>query len=267
MIDLHILGLGISPGEHLTPETVRALASCREVFYLDASPASGALLAKYAPKVTSLYSRTYAEGGERIAGYRGIAAAVIEAALRAGPVGFAAQGHPYVYVHASRLMREAGARLGLKVKVYPAISSLDTAFADLGLDPAREGLQVYEATDLLLRRRPLQPDVPALLWQVGNLETRLHSTRRSRPERLFRFVEHLAQWYPPEHRVTVYFASPHPLVPTYMRAAALNTLPSIASELHPGVSLYLPPTAARPVVDVALLALLDDPAHLEKITS
>ena len=47
------------------------------------------------------------------------------------------------------------------------VSSLDTMFIDLDLDPAYDGLQMYEATDLLVKQRPLQPDVPCLLWQVG----------------------------------------------------------------------------------------------------
>ncbi|MBN2798237.1 MAG: hypothetical protein JXX28_03755 [Deltaproteobacteria bacterium] len=265
-MDILIAGLGISPSEHLTAETERCLRQCREVLYLDTGPVTKALLERLVPVATPLYAQAYVPGRPRLSGYHLMAARVVEAALDRGPVAFAVQGHPLVYVHAPVLIRRMAQALGLEVRLLPAISSLDTLFAELWLDPASEGLQVYEATDLLLRRRPLQPDVPALIWQVGNLETRLHTTRRSRPERLRRFVDHLAQWYPLDHKVTVYFSSPHPLVQTLAEVVALGELASIAGALHPGVTLYLPPVQRRPVVDVALLAQLDDPAHLERIT-
>lgn len=265
-MDILIAGLGISPSEHLTAEADRLLRTCSEALFLDTGPVTRALLEARVPRVTSLYADAYIPERPRLNGYHLMAARVVEAALDHGPVAFAVQGHPLVYVHAPVLIRRMAAALGLEVRLLPGISALDTLFADLWLDPAPRGLQLYEATDLLLRRRPLQPDVPALLWQVGNVETRLHTTRRSKPERFARLVAHLLQYYPPDHPVTAYYASPHPAVETWTATFPLSELPAHARELHPGLTLLLPPARERPVADGVLAALVDDPAHLARIT-
>ena len=121
---------------------------------------------------------------------------VVEAALDHPPVTFAIHGHPLIAVHPPFLVLEMANALGLRVEVLPGISAIDTLLADLRIDPVVHGVQMYEATDLLLRRRPLQNDVPAIIWQVGTLETGLHSQRVSRPERFARFLAHLRQYYP-----------------------------------------------------------------------
>ena len=125
---------------------------------------------------------------------------------------------------------------------------------------------MYEATDLLLRRRPLQPDVPAFLWQVGNLESRLHTERVSLPRRFERFVAYLRNFYAAEHPVIAIYAAPHPLLPADTLRCNLGELPAHAGLLHAGFSLFVPAVAARPIRDAGLLADMDDPDHLRRIT-
>ena len=139
--------------------------------------------------------------------YEHMAARVVEAALDHPPVTFAIHGHPLVAAHPPFLVLELAKALELAVEVLPGISAIDTILADLRLDPVVHGVQMYEATDLLLRRRPLQPDVPAIIWQIGPLETALHSDRVSKPERFTRFVGHLRQFYPARHEVVAIYCS------------------------------------------------------------
>ena len=108
--------------------------------------------------------------------------------------------------------------------VLPGISAFDAILADLRLDPVVHGLQMYEATDLLLRRRPLDPEVPALIWQIGPLETCLHSLAVSRPERFSRLISHLRQYYPPRHEVVAIYCSPHPILPPAIFRFALEDM-------------------------------------------
>jgi hypothetical protein len=125
---------------------------------------------------------------------------------------------------------------------------------------------MYEATDLLLRRRPLQADVPALIWQIGPLETCLHTQRVSRPERFARFVAHLRLYYPPRHEVVAIYCAPHPLMePTILRFA-LEDMGRHAAEIHSGFSLYVPPVGSRPIEDHDLLSKLYSVEHLRSIT-
>ena len=116
-------------------------------------------------------------------------------------------------MHAPFLVLEMAKALNLRVQVLPGISAIDAVLAELRLDPVIHGIQMYEATDLLLRRRPLQNDVPALICQIGTLETGLHSQRVSRPERFSRLIGHLRQYYSPQHKVVAIYCSPHPLLP------------------------------------------------------
>jgi precorrin-2 methylase len=264
--DITIVGLGLAAGDHLTPEAERALRAANEVLYLDAGVATSTLLGLLNARVTPLFAESYAEDEPRLDAYAHMTARVLDAATDHAPIAFAVHGHPLVGVHAPFAVAAAAAERGLTVRVLPGISALDALLADLGIDPVVMGIQMFEATDLLLRRRPLQPDVPAVIWQVGNLESRLHTSRPSRSTRFARFRDHLLRFYPGDHPVTIYYAPPHPLVAARIVVVRLADLPSEAGQLHAGVTLYLPPAFERPIVDLELLGVIDDPVHLNDIT-
>jgi hypothetical protein len=266
MTDIWIAGLGVRAVNQVTREVELALRSSRQVLYLDAGVATRTYLESLCPRVKSLYEQSYAEGRPRVDGYEHMAICVIQAALENPPVTFAIHGHPLVAVHAPFLVLEMANALELHVEILPGISSLDTLFADLRIDPVIHGVQMYEATDLLLRRRPLQNDVPAIIWQIGPLETALHSLRVSRPERFSRFVAHLRQFYPEQHRVIAIYCSPHPLMPPEILPFALTDMGKHAERLHGGFTLYVPPAVGRPVQDADLLAKLYSVDHLRSIT-
>jgi hypothetical protein len=190
----------------------------------------------------------------------------MDAALDHAPVTFAIHGHPLVAVHSPFLVLELASALDLRVTVLPGISAMDTIMSDLRLDPVIHGVQMYEATDLLLRRRPLQPDVPAILWQIGPLETCLHSMGVSRPQRYSRLIAHLRQYYPPRHDVVAIYSSPHPILPPTILRFALEDMGEHAHEIHAGFTLYVPPTGSRPIQDYDLLAKLYSVEHLRSIT-
>ena len=210
MIDVWIAGLGIKTANQVTQEVEQALRASREVLYLDAGVATKHYLEGLCPQVTSLFEQSYGEERPRINAYEHMAIRVLEAALDHPPVTFAIHGHPLIAVHPPFLVMEMANALSLRVEVLPGISAIDTLLADLRIDPVVHGVQMYEATDLLLRRRPLHHDVPAIIWQIGTLETGLHSQRVSRPERFSRFITHLRQYYPPQHQVVAIYCSPHP---------------------------------------------------------
>lgn len=264
--DITVVGLGISCTEHLTPEGDRAIRAANEVLFVDTGVATRAFLEQRCPRVTDLYREGYVEGRDRVHTYHHMAARVVRAAQEHGPVVFAVQGHPTVFCYPPFLVREAAGLLGLSVVVQPGISSLACLFSELMVDPGPLGIQMYEATDVLLRRRPLQPDVPLVLWQVGTLESRIHSGRASGPERFVRFRDHLLKFYPPTHVATAFYASPHPLAPSRKHAFALGQMLDHAAELDGGVTLYVPPAEHRPILDRELWALLDSADHLDRIS-
>jgi hypothetical protein len=266
MTDLWIAGLGIQTVNQVTREVEQALRASREVLYLDTGVATRRYLEGLCPRVTSLFEQSYGEDRPRLNAYEHMAIRVLEAALDHPPVTFAIHGHPLIAVHPPFLVLEMAKALGLRTEVLPGISALDTLFADLRIDPVVHGIQMYEATDLLLRRRPLYNDVPAIIWQVGTLETGLHSQRVSRPERFVRFIAHLRQYYPPLHQVVAIYSSPHPLLPPVIWRFALEDMTRYAVGIHAGFTLYIPPAVGRPVQDCDLVAKLYSEDHLRSIT-
>ncbi len=266
MIDIYIVGLGVLNVDQITRETERAIRRSKEVLYLDTGVATRACLEQLCHKVTSLYESSYRESDHRMNAYHHMAARVLDAALDHPPVTFAMHGHPLVGAYAPFLMIDMANVLELEVRILPGISAMDSIFAELAIDPCVTGMQMYEATDLLLRRRPLQSDVPALIWQIGTVETALHSTRPSRPNRFRRLQTHLLRFYPPKHHASAVYSTPHPLMPTTIHRFALEDLSEQAHVLHAGFTLYIPPSADRPIKDHHLLNQISSPTHLKNIT-
>jgi len=266
MSDISIIGLGVLNVDQVTYETERAIRRSKEVLYVDTGVATGAFLQKFCPIVTSLYASSYSESGCRLGSYDRMAVAVIEAALDHPPVTFAMAGHPIVGAQAPFLIHEMARLLGLEVVTLPGISAMDCLFAELMIDPCVGGLQMYEATDLLLRRHPLLPEVPALIWQIGVVETRLHTQRRSRASRFDRFKAHVLQFYAPSHPVTAYFASQHPLMRSQKLQFPVGEIGAYAEQLHAGFTLFIPAARVGPIVDQDLLFKIDCAEHLNDIT-
>ncbi len=266
MTDLWIAGLGVRAVNQVTREAECAFRASREVLYLDAGVATKPYLEGLCPQVTALFAQSYSEERPRLNAYEHMAISVIRAALENPPVTFLVHGHPLVAAHAPFLVLEMAKALELSVEILPGLSALDTLLADLRLDPVVHGLQMYEATDLLLRKRPLQNDVPAVIWQIGPLETCLHSQRISRPERFARFIAYLRQFYPAQHQVVAIYCSPHPLMLPAILRFALEDMGQHAEQIHAGFTLYIPPAVGRSVQDGDLLAKLYSVDHLRSIT-
>ena len=212
--DLYIVGLGIVSVRQITREVESAMRRSNEILYASDAIGIEDHLKTLCANVTEVYVSTLREGEERLSKYNRIAAIVIEAALDHPPVAFAVAGHPQVFVYPTQQILTVAEYLDLRVKVLPGISSFDCMIVDLRLDPGTRGVQMFEATGLLLQQRPLHPDVPCFLWQVGSVETRLFTRAPSAPGRLVRLQNHLMRYYPPAHKVKVIYSSSHPLAAT-----------------------------------------------------
>lgn len=265
--DIFVIGTGIVAVRQLTHEVERALAGVNEILFLDHGLGVKEHFETICSVVTDLYPTSYREDEQRVRAYDRMTAAVLTAALDHPPVAFAVYGHPKIYVYPTIQISEAAKLLGLRVEVLPGISSLDTILIDLGLDPGIDGLQMYEATDLLLRDRPLQPDVPCLLWQIGPIESSLYSRRRSSPDRFLRLQLHLLRFYPEAHEVTAVQSSGHPLVGPEVTKCAIRDLPEVLPHVSPVATLYVPALARRTVANDELVDALTSVAHLESITA
>lgn len=246
---LTVVGTGIAAGAHLTAETRAALEAADEVLYLVTEPLAATVLEGLNSHSRSLLD-FYREGVPRGEIYQAMADEIV-ATVRSGKrVCVAFYGHPAVFVRpAHEAVRLARAE-GFPARILPAVSALDCLFADVGIDPADDGLLSFEATEFLLYGK--RPDVSAglVLWQLHLIgQERWGSPGQG----LGVLADYLRRWYPAEHETIVYEASPFPIA-----AATIDRVPLGKLGKHvpaPQSSLYVPP-AEEPTVDRELAARL-----------
>jgi precorrin-2 methylase len=246
--DIAVVGLGITSVHHITREAEETLRRCRRTFLADTTGGVASYLTGICPEVVDL-SRHFKPGRHRAANYQAIAGEVVAAALDDGPICFATYGHPKMLSYPTVLIQRAATILDLRLRVLPGISFLDTLLADLGVDPGFDGLQLYEATDLLVRRRPLQTDVGCVIAQVSVVANPVEGVASDAAEQLARLQEYLLGYYPPEHGAVVVTSRTHPLLePLLYRARIGNLVNALSQASHSG-TLYIPPVSRRPIAD------------------
>lgn len=76
-------------------------------------------------------------------------------------------GHPGIYSTPTHRAIQIARREGHLARMRPGISALDYIVAEVGFDPAIPGLLSYEASDMLLRDRVIDPRLHLVIWQVG----------------------------------------------------------------------------------------------------
>jgi uncharacterized protein YabN with tetrapyrrole methylase and pyrophosphatase domain len=209
------------------------------VLYLvpDAVSASG--IESLNPSARSLHG-LYEEGASHRAAYERMAEAILEPVRAGKRVCAAFYGHPGVFVLPSHeAIRRARAE-GLHATMQPGVSAEDCLFADLGVDPALNGLQSYEASDFLRRRPATEPTTALVLWQIGVVGALTHSADVRAPA-LGELVELLLERYPAVHPAVVYEASSYPGVEPLVRNLRLEEVG--ADTVTPASTLYVPPAA------------------------
>ena len=199
--DIYLVGTGIVGVMHLTREAEAALAASSHVFLVDPGFGVAKHVESLGPQVHNLLG-AYHEGRSRIETYLDMASSVVDAALENPPVSLAVYGNPAFFVYPSTLIRRAAEALDLVVHVVPGISSLDTVLIDLDIDAGQSGLQLYEATALLVENRRLDPEVPCLVLQVDAVESVFHTNAPNASSRFGRLQQHLMSFYPADHLVT-----------------------------------------------------------------
>jgi hypothetical protein len=237
---LTVVGTGITAGSHLTGEARAALGGADRVLYLVSDPVTAAVVEGLNPRSRSL-GGLYREGVAREEIYAAVVKEILQAVRAGERVCVAFYGHPAVFVRPGlEAVREAR-REGHEARILPAVSALDCLFCDLELDPADTGLQIYEATDFLARG--CAPDTTAglVLWQISVIGLdRWH--REPSATGMGALAERLLRYFPAEHEVVLYEASPFPLVQPSVERLRLDRLGE--ARPSPLATLYAPPSAS-----------------------
>jgi uncharacterized protein YabN with tetrapyrrole methylase and pyrophosphatase domain len=252
--DIGIVGTGIVGTHQLTREAEEVIRRSKRTFVIDSGYGIPEYLRTLCAEVTEL-GPLYEPGRNRIITYRKMAAVVVSAAVADAPVCLATYGHPWVYCYPTALIVRAGPLLGLHVEVFAGVSSLDTLLVDLGTDIA-DGIQMYEATDLLLRRRPIQPDVTCVIWQPTIVGDPTYPSERYTTEQFLPLQEHLLQFYPADHEVVLVMTKTFPLARSVVQRLPLGDLASGLRSAPRVGTLYIPALSLRPVEDEELMDVM-----------
>jgi uncharacterized protein YabN with tetrapyrrole methylase and pyrophosphatase domain len=253
--DIGIVGTGIVGSHQMTREAKEVIRRSNHTFVL----ASGYGITEYVetlcPKVTDL-SYLYEPGMNRLPTYHRMAAEVVSAAQVEAPVCLATYGHPWVYCYPTTLITRAAPLLGLHVEVFAGVSAFDTLLVDLGTDIANGGIQMYEATDLLLRRRPIQSDVTCVIWQPTVTGDPTCPAGPYESQQFEPLQSYLLGFYPADHEIKLVTSKTHPLVRSTVQSLRVGEL-AAALEGAPGVgTLYIPALSDRPIADTELLNVM-----------
>jgi precorrin-2 methylase len=253
--DIGIVGTGIVGTHQLTREAEEVIRRCKRTFVIDAGYGIAEYLETLSPEVTQL-GTLYKPGRNRLPTYRRMAAEVVSAAIAESPVCFATYGHPWVYCYPTTLITRAAPILGLHVEVFPGISAFDTLLVELGTDIAFNGVQMYEATDLLVRRRPIQNDVTCIIWQPTMFGDPTYPTEPFTAEQFKPLQDYLLHFYSGDHEAALVMTKTFPLMRSVVRRLRLSDL---AAELERGPevgTLYIPAVDQRPVEDGELMEMM-----------
>lgn len=241
---LTIVGLGIRSAMQTTPEAVDAIRRAKNVLYLVADPVAEEYVRRIRPSAQSLHHH-YRKNVPRQRIYEDISKAIIRSLRQSRDLCVVFYGHPGVYVYPSRLAMRTARAGGYEASMLPGISAEDTLFADLGIDLRIGGWQSYEATSFLLNQYTFDVTAPLILWQVGSVgDIEWGSPRQE--HRLNTLLKYLQRFYPKNHKVILYDASPYAGVGATVRTVPLSRI--VSAQLSGVTTMYIPP-AHEPVVN------------------
>lgn len=253
---LACVGLGMMLGAHLSPRSRSHIEQADVVFAAVSDPLVELWLQGMHRDVRSLQP-LYAEGKSRHDTYREMVEAMLSEVRAGRQVCGAFYGHPGVFAQAPHHAVAQARREGYAAHMEPGISAEDCLYADLGIDPGSVGCQHFEASQLLMYRRRIDPSAYLVLWQVGITGDHNHRRVDTGPAYLALLVERLGSDYPADHPCTVYEAATLPISQPRRDTVALAELPRLA--LSQQSTLVLPPALPmqRNAEMIARIAALD----------
>ena len=241
---LVVVGTGIRTVGHMTVEALAWIRIADAMFFLVADPVAEAVIRELNPGATSLHGH-YGEGVQRAQSYEAMVEEMM-GSVRAGKRTVAAfYGHPGVFAFPSHESVRRARREGYLALMLPGVSAEDCLFADLGVDPAVNGCQSYEATDFLIHDRIIDTASQLVLWQVGVVGDWTYRGAGYDLRAFPMLVARLQGLYGPWHEVTLYEAPLFPGVSPVITRIALGHLSS--DYVNAGTTMYVPPGRAASV--------------------
>ncbi len=240
--NLRIVGSGMRPRQHLTPEAAEAIAGSEQLLYLIPDQDAAEFIVSLAGGKTIDAGMFYQPDRPLADAYRSMITQVLDWLHEGKQSCFALYGHPGVIVYPSHQLLRSALDRGYDAAMLPAVSAEDCLFADLGIDPANQGCQSFWATDLLLNRRLIDPTMATIVWSIGVVGCLSYSSQGMSAQALQSLLQRLNYFYPPHHEVVVYEAATRAGQTYRADRVALGSLANVP--LDGASTLYIPPAWA-----------------------
>jgi uncharacterized protein YabN with tetrapyrrole methylase and pyrophosphatase domain len=239
---LVIVGSGIYTG-HLTQEARGWIECADKVLYCISDAATERLVLTLNYNAESLWVY-YDDEKPRRETYRQMAERTLECVREGNRVCAVYYGHPGVLVDPSRASIALARSEGFSARIVPGISSVDCLFCDLGVDPV-SGCQIFEATDVVLRRRLIDVYSHVIILQASSVGETTYKFLGWSGKHMEHLRKHLLNYYDADHQVTFYAAPQFPLCePTIVRIPVGEIGPGAPGQLS---TLYIPPIGRPPI--------------------
>lgn len=262
---LVVVGSGISAA-HISEETKGWIEAATKVLYCVADAPTERLIMNLNASHESLYV-FYGEDKPRSDTYRQMVDRTLECVREGETVCAVYYGHPGIFVNPGHRAVTIARSEGFDAKMLPAVSSLDCLFCDLGFDPSR-GCLIYEATDLVVRRRMLDPTLHTVIWQIACVGDLGYSFAGFDGRNTQRLVDYLLTVYKGDHQVAIYEAAQFAICEPVIKWIPVEDLANV--KLSGIDTLYVPPAMRSPVYIDELTALglgaTLDGVRLERLT-
>jgi len=252
---LTIVGTGIQFAGQMTIEARAHIKQAEKVLFLVADPITADWIKDINPSAESLYP-CYQQGESRMIAYEGMIERILNEVRKGLRVCAVFYGHPGVFVYPSHEAIMQARLEGYSAKMLPGISSEDCLFADLGIDPARNGCQSFEATDFLIHKRKFDTGCALILWQIGCIADFTFSLEAYGTRGLHVLTEYLCQYYDATHPVVVYEAAEYAIFDAGIEHVQLAKLPE--AQISPISTLYIAPQTQAPLDNEMLERLCID---------
>ena len=246
---LIVIGTGIQFAGQMTIEARAHIKQAEKVLFLVFDPITADWIKDINPSAESLYP-CYQQGESRLIAYERMIERILCEVRKSMRVCAVFYGHPGVFVYPSHEAIKQARLEGYSAKMLPGISAEDCLFADLGIDPARNGCQSFEATDFLIHKRKFDTGCALILWQIGCIGDLTFTLEPYGTRGLHVLTDYLSKYYAATHLAVVYEAAEYPIFDPSIETVPLAKLPE--AQISPISTLYLAPQTKAPLDDEML---------------
>ena len=253
--NLVVLGSGLAHVD-LTIDTELEIRSADHVFYCIYDRVTQVWISTLRPDAYDL-TLLYDPQVDRYFTYIRMSEAMLHYVRQGKKVVAIYYGHPGVFAMPAHRAIAIARREGHQARMRPGISALDHLVADLGFDPALPGLLTFEATDMLLRRRRIDPTLHVVIWQVGVVGEFGYDPHGFENRGFDLLIDALEEVYGPDWTITHYLAPQYvgiqPMIDRHTIACMRK--PAIRSRVNSLSTFYIEPceaTATDPERSISL---------------